>query len=110
MRFWRSALLALACFPAAAHDIPRDVTVQLWMQPAGSRLVVLVRAPLAAIRDVEFPELEGGYLDIEKLSPRLRDAAQLWIADFIEIREDETRLPRPSIVTTRLSLPSDRSF
>jgi hypothetical protein len=103
-------LVAFLLPPAAAHEIPRDVAVQLWMKPAGNRLQLLARTPLAAIRDVEFPEREGGYLDIEKLSPLLRDAVKIWIADFIELREDDAPLPRPSIAAVRLSLPSDRSF
>jgi hypothetical protein len=102
--------LLLACFHAAAHDIPRDVTAQLWVKPAGSRLQLLVRTPLAAIRDLEFPEQDNGYLDVAKLSPLLRDQVKIWIADFIEIQEGDARLPSPTIAATRISLQSDRSF
>lgn len=108
-------LAAAACLSgvggvAAAHDIPADVTAHIFVRPAGKRLQLLVRTPLAAIRDVDIPERAGGYLDVEKLTPRLEDAARLWIADFIEVREGETRLPRPSIAATQVSMASDRSF
>ena len=42
-----------------------------------------MRVPLKAIRDVDFPERERGYLDIEKLAPLLPDAATVWISDFV---------------------------
>ena len=40
----------------------------------------------------------------------LNQAATLWISDPIEIYEGASRLPNPSLMATRLSLPSDRSF
>lgn len=94
---------------AAAHDIPSDVAVQTFVKPEGPRLWLAVRVPLRAMRDVEFPE-QRGYLDIEKLAPRLPDAATIWIADFVEIREAGLRLPKPKLVAWQLSLESDRSF
>jgi hypothetical protein len=93
-----------------AHDIPRDVTAQVFVKPAGERLQLLVRVPLGAMRDIIFPEREGGYLDVEKLVPLLPDAATLWISDFVTIYEGETRLSKPKVVATRVSLPSDKSF
>jgi HupE / UreJ protein len=116
LRSVRSLLFLAACLlwtaaRTAAHDIPRDVTVHILVRPVdGSRLQMLVRMPLNTIRDLDFPEREGGYLDVEKLAPLLHDAAKVSIADFIEIFEGETRLPRPSIAATRVSLASDRSF
>ncbi len=95
---------------ASAHDIPADVTVQLFARPQAGRLQLAVRVPLKAIRDLDFPERERGYLDIEKLAPRLPDAATLWISQFIEIYQGETRLARPGVVATQISLESDRSF
>ncbi len=103
--------LLLACALAAtAHEIPSDVTVQMVLKPAPAKLEVLVRVPLSAMRDIDFPQREGGYLDVEKLAPQLPDAARLWIAGFIAIYEGEARLPAARVVATQLSLPSDRSF
>ena len=70
------ALLALwavaPALPLAAHDIPSDATVQMFFKPAGNRLNILVRVPLKAMRDVEFPERAQG---LPGLRPRGPDAA-----------------------------------
>jgi hypothetical protein len=96
---------------ASAHDIPNDVTVQAFLKPTGDRLHLLVRVPLKAMRDVDFPARgKEGYLDLERTAPLLPDAATLWISDFIDVYENNTALPKPRVVETRLSLPSDRSF
>ncbi|HLJ50187.1 MAG TPA: HupE/UreJ family protein [Bryobacteraceae bacterium] len=104
------ALTALFLAPGArAHDIPNDVTVQAFVKPDGNHLYLLVRVPLKALRDIVFPE-KSGFLDLERLDPMLPDAATLWISDFVEIYEDDARLPKPRVAATRISLPSDRSF
>jgi hypothetical protein len=108
------ALLALwAVAPAhslVAHDIPSDATVQMFLKPAGNRLNILVRVPLKTMRDVEFPEREKGYLDFDRVDPTLREAASLWVSDFIDVYEGDALLPKPRVVETRLSLDSDPSF
>jgi hypothetical protein len=101
--------LALA-LSAAAHDIPNDVRVQAFVKPAGQRLQLLARVPLAAMTEVDFPKRGPGYLDLAHADPALRHAATLWIADNIDIYEGETRLEYPRLVEVRVSLPSDRSF
>ena len=106
-----AAALALALSSsAAAHDVPADVTVQAFLKPEGSRLHLLVRAPLAALRDVDYPTRGPGYLDLPRVEASLRQAASLWIADAVELYEDDVRLPPPRIVAARVSLPADRSF
>ncbi len=94
---------------ARAHDIPNDVTVQALLKPDGNHLYLVVRVPLKALRDIVFPE-KSGFLDVDRLAPMLPDAATLWISDFIEVYEDDARLPKPRVAATRISLPSDRSF
>ncbi len=109
--FRRLALLAGFACVAAAHDIPNDVTAQLFIKPDGQRLNVLVRVPLKSIRDVMFPERGTGYLDLDRSAPLLPDAAMLWVSDFIDLYEDDVPLPkRPRVVSARVSLESDRSF
>lgn len=83
--------------------------MRIFVRPAGDRLQLLVRAPLAVVRDIEFPERADGYLDVEKFTPALRDAAKVSIADLVDVREGERPL-QASIAATRLSLESDRSF
>ena len=95
---------------ALAHEIPNEVTAHLIAKPGGDRVQLLVRVPLSSMRDTEFPELASGYLDIEKLAPKLTDLATVWIASFVEIYEGDTRLPKPQIAATQISLPSDKSF
>jgi len=93
-----------------AHDIPNDVTVQAFVKPEGAHLRLLVRVPLRAMRDISFPERSSGYLDLKRASELLPSAATLWISDFIEIYEGDAPLPKPQVIATRISLPSDRSF
>jgi hypothetical protein len=105
------ALLLLApARPLAAHDIPSDATVQMFLKPAGNHLNLLVRVPLKTMRDVEFPEREKGYLDFDSVDQTLRESASLWISDFIDVYENDALLAKPRIVDTRLSLESDPSF
>jgi len=106
-----AAGLALAVAPpAVAHDVPAEVTVQAFLKPEGQRLHLLVRAPLAAMRDVRFPTRGPIYLDLASVDAPLRRAANLWIADAVELYEDDARLPSPRLVAARVSLPSDGRF
>jgi len=96
--------------PAGAHEVPSDVTVRMLVRPEGERVKVLVRAPLEAMQDINFPLVGPGFLDVPRAESQLRDAARLWLADSIELYEEERRLPRLEIVAVRASIPSDRSF
>jgi hypothetical protein len=109
-RLFLAASLLLLPWRAPAHDIPNDVTVQAFVKPERSHLRLLVRVPLKAMRDVNFPERGPGYLDLARVTALLPEAATVWIADFIEVYEDDIRLSKPQIVAARISLPSDRSF
>jgi hypothetical protein len=105
-----AAVATVAPPPAAAHDVPADVTVQAFLKPEGQHLSLLVRTSLAALRDVVYPTRGPLYLDLARADASLRQAANLWIADAVEIYEDDDRLSSPRIVAVRVSLPSDRSF
>lgn len=105
-----SLSLALPCI-AIAHDIPNDVTVQAFVKPSGQRLQLLVRVPLRAMRDIDFPSRGAqNYLDVPRVESMLPDAATLWISDFIRVYEGDARLPKPRVAAVRLSVPSDKSF
>jgi len=103
-------LLVLAPCAAAAHDIPASVVVQAFVRPEGHHARLLVRVPMAAMRDIEFPLRDGGRLDLPRADRALRDAAALWLARDIALYEGDTPLGEPRIAAVRVSLPSDRSF
>jgi hypothetical protein len=104
---------ALACVvapSARAHEIPADVKINMFVKPTGDRLELLIRVPLAAMREVDFPTRGPGYLDLARIDEALRNAVKLWLIDNIDVYENDVRLPAPRIVYARVSLASDRSF
>ncbi len=108
------ALVAALLLPTLSqlfgHEIPNDVTVRAFVRPEGTTLRLLVRVPLNAMRDFDFPLHGPGYLDISAAQSMLRDAATLWIADYVELYEGDAPLGEARIVAARVSLPSDPSF
>lgn len=103
-------LICAMAHPAAAHDIPNDVKVQAFVKPSGQKLQLLVRVPLVAMQEVDFPRRGPGYLDLARADAALRNAATLWIADKIALYEGDTRLAYPRVAAALVSLPSDKSF
>jgi hypothetical protein len=107
--------LALIAAPVAglfAHDIPARVGILAFVraEPDSARVRVVMRVPLEAMRDVIFPQLPGGGLDILRAEPLAFTAAGQWISDYLEIHADGEPLPRGEVRAVRISLPSDRSF
>jgi hypothetical protein len=106
-----SALFVLTiALPAIAHDIPNDVTVQMFLRPSGNKLDLLVRVPVKSMRDIDFPKLGPGYLDLARADQFLQDAATVWLVRPIEIYEGDARLPAPRLLAVRPSLESEKSF
>lgn len=105
-----AAAVILAADPLYAHDIPASVVVQAYVRPQGDELRVIVRTPLAAMRDVVFPLRDDGLLDLARVQPSLESAATTWIAREVEFYEGDASLGAPKIAAVRVSLPSDRSF
>jgi hypothetical protein len=107
-------LVALWVAVPGAHDIPADVTVQALVKPEGQRLQVLVRAPLQAMRDMDYPKprdtTNTDLLDLARGEATLRDAATLWISDYLDLYENGDVLPAPRVVSVRAALQSDKSF
>jgi hypothetical protein len=93
-----------------AHDIPSDVTVQAFVKPEGQSLRLLVRVPMSALRDIDFPRRGPGYLDLALADSALRDAAIVWIVNNLELYEEDNQLHSPRLFSVLVSLPSDRSF
>lgn len=95
---------------SAAHEIPTDVVVQTMLKPGPQAMDFLVRVPLEAMRDVNFPQSGPGYLVISEADETIRDAAVIWIGREVRLFENDEHLDRWEVVAARLSLPSDRSF
>jgi hypothetical protein len=111
----RIALLVFGVFllaPSrpAAHEIPARVTVLAFVKPDGDRLRLVLRVPLEAMRDIDWPLHGPGYLDLQAAESLLHDAVRLWIVSSLELYEGGRRLDPAEIAAARLSLPSDRSF
>ncbi len=108
------ALLLWRFVVPMAHEIPSSVVIRAFVKPEGQRLRVLVRVPLEAMRDVEFPlrgtERDAVYLDLARADATLRDAAKLWVADALVVYADDQRLGAPTIGSVRAALPSSRAF
>ena len=99
-------------FPSeqAAHEIPADVTVQALVKPDGTRLRVLVRVPLEALQDFNFPTRGPGYLDVRAADAMLHDAVMLWIGNQLEVYEGDVLLANQRLSAVRASLPSNDAF
>ena len=105
-------ILAVFCgtLSATAHDVPADVRINMFVRPVGQKLELLIRAPLAAMQDIDVPTRGPGYLDMSRVDGPIRNATKLWLIGNIDLFEDDTPLTSPTIVQARVSLPSDRSF
>jgi hypothetical protein len=95
---------------ADAHEIPERVQTKILIQEEPEELRVLIRVPLEAMRDIDFPTKARGYLDLESAEPLLRDAMMLWVVGEFEAFENGAALTPSSNIAMRVSLPSDRSF
>lgn len=105
-----SAVLLALPLPLAAHEIPTNVVVQAYVKPEGNALNLLVRVPLEAMRDVDFPVRGPGYLDVAAADETLEDAATIWIANAVRVSEEGRTLSEYEIAAARASLPSNRAF
>jgi len=103
-------LAAAFALRAAAHEIPNDVRINAFVKPEGKTLELLIRVPLAAMIEVDFPTRAPGFLVVSRADEALRHATKLYLTDNITVTEDGSVLPPPRVLFARVSLPSDRSF
>lgn len=96
--------------PAHAHDMPADVRLNIFFKPEGQTLKLLIRAPLSAMQDIDFPKRGPGYLVISGADNALRHAAKQWLIDSLDVYENGSPLAAPKIAHARVALPSDTSF
>jgi HupE / UreJ protein len=93
-----------------AHEIPPSVMVLAFVKPEPGRLRLVVRVPLESIRDFDLVLRGPGYVDLPSVNPELKDAGRVWVADYVEVFENDRPLELRQVTAARLSLPSDRSF
>ncbi len=106
-----AALLVCAiAFGAAAHEIPNDVKIIAFFKPAGDRAYLLMRVPLAAMVEVEYPTRGPGYLDLPRADDALRGAIKLYLTDNIRSLKTANRFQARASPIFCVSLPSDKSF
>tara|TARA_Y100000996_G_scaffold151265_1_gene116539 strand:- start:1132 stop:2481 length:1350 start_codon:yes stop_codon:yes gene_type:complete len=103
-------VLILPSWSGEAHEIPADVTVQAFVKPEAGTLRMLVRVPLVALRDYNFPSREPGYLEISKSENMVLEAADVWIGDYVSVLENEEPLGRAELAAVRVAIPGDRAF
>src|SRR5215471_436101 len=99
MKAGRLVLVLLAALsflaPAAAHDIPLDAVVRMFVKPQGHMLRVLVRMPLKSITEAEYPRKERDFVDLGRVDPFLRDAAKIALLESLDIYEGGRLLATP---------------
>src|SRR5687767_9457771 len=89
MRTIRAFLLAIAAACALvgtvtaawAHDLPGKLTILMYVKPQDARLDVLLRVPMEALTEVQFPLRGPGYLDLEQADRALLDAAHMYMTE-----------------------------
>ena len=96
--------------PIGSHEIPPRVTAVVWVQQGDWGVRVLVRVPLEAMRDLDFPVRPDSMLDLEAVRTLLPEAARLWIANSLDLRASAGPVAEGQVVATRISLPGDRAF
>ena len=89
MRIFAAVAAAVILSSSAfAHDVPDDVVVQAFLHPSGTRVSLVVRVPLTAMRDVDVPSRAGGFVDLTRVDPALRHPAPIWLDQGIELLQN----------------------
>ncbi|MGM0633544.1 MAG: HupE/UreJ family protein, partial [Pseudomonadota bacterium] len=96
---------------AQADEIPQRVSVQALVKPEGDQLNVLLRVPMDALSDIQFPVRgASGNLVFSEAGPAMRTAAESYILQNIRFYENGARLEQRETRAMRISMPSNRSF
>src|SRR5262245_52176712 len=106
------ALLCLCFTPYLhAHDIPADAMVRVFVKPEDNRIRVLLRMQMTSIHEIEWPvKKENGTLDLERVDPFLREAANKWMGDRFDVYEGSRKIDQHSLAAVQLSLEGDGAF
>jgi HupE / UreJ protein len=105
-----ACVLLCSSVPAHAHDLPGKLTVLMYVKPQDSQLLVLLRVPMEALTEIEFPVRGQGYLDFDRAEPALKDAAHVYITENMRFFADRQDLGKPQLLKTRIAHAGDKSF
>jgi len=112
----RRLLIALTCAlltsspVALAHDLPGKLTILMYVKPQGEQLLVLLRVPMEALTEVEFPLRGPGYLDFDNADAALTDAVDIYIMENMRFFADGRKLAKPELLRKRIAHAGDTSF
>ena len=112
----RSLLVLVVFFLSFAahlsgHDIPADATVRVFVKPENKQLRLLLRMQMTSIHEIDWPvRKEDGTLDLARVEPYLREAANKWMGDRIDVYEDGRKVEQHSLSAVQLSLEGDGAF
>lgn len=96
---------------ARADDIPLSVAIQAFVKPQGSELSVLMRVPMDALGEIDFPTRGvPGNLIFSEADPTLETAVNAYLLGNFRLFEEGVLLEEHQIERVRVSLPSNRSF
>ena len=107
------AVLLMPCFQLStyADDVPLAVSVQAFVKPEGNHLNVLLRVPMDALGEIDFPKSGvPGFLIFSEADDEIATAVNAYILGNIRFFEDGRPLDEYEVLNARVSLPSDRSF
>src|ERR1051325_3101929 len=68
---------------------------------------MLIRVPSNAFIDFQFPIVDATWLDLSTSEAIAAEAVKVWVADRLALFENGRALPKPTIVTTRISRMND---
>lgn len=96
---------------ALADEIPSRVAVQAFVKAEQGKLNLLMRVPMDALVEAQFP-LRGeiGYVIFSQAVGAMESAANSEILQGIQLFEGERLLQSPMLEAVRIAFPSDRSF
>lgn len=104
------ALILFFAVRPSAHDFGADVTIQALVKPEGQRLILLARAPIAAMKAIQWPLRGPNTLAADQAQAALSQAAEQYLGTKVAMLEDGRTLPPPTLVAVRVRPTADRAF
>jgi hypothetical protein len=103
----------LLCQPTrlSAHDVPERVDIAILIKAEHDRLRILARVPANALIDFLLPTQDyGNWVDLTNADVLATEAARVWVAEMLSLRENGAALPTPRLLKVHLSRVNDPSF